>query len=41
MGAVLILEARSGAEADQQLASLPLVQHGVTRCEVTELLPAT
>lgn len=40
-GAVLILEARSGAEADQQLASLPLVQHGVTRCEVTELLPAT
>jgi muconolactone delta-isomerase len=39
-GAVLLLEAESADEAQQQLATLPLVQRGVTSFEVTELLAA-
>jgi hypothetical protein len=39
-GAVMMLETESTDEAERQLATLPLVQRGVTRFEVTELLPA-
>lgn len=37
-GAVLLLEAESGDEAERHLATLPLVQRGVTSFAVTELL---
>lgn len=40
-GAVIMLESDSGDEAKRHLATLPLVQHGVTSFEVTELVPAT
>jgi hypothetical protein len=39
-GAVILLEARSGQEAERQLATLPLVERGITSFEVTELVPA-
>jgi hypothetical protein len=38
-GAVIVLETESGTEAERQLATLPLVERGVTRFEVTELAP--
>jgi Muconolactone delta-isomerase len=38
-GAVIVLETDSATEAEQQLATLPLVERGVTRFEVTELAP--
>jgi hypothetical protein len=40
-GAVIVLETESGEEAERQLATLPLVQRGVTSFEVTELVPAS
>ena len=40
-GAVILLETESGDEAERQLATLPLVQRGVTSFEVTELVPVT
>jgi hypothetical protein len=40
-GAVIVLETQSGEEAERQLATLPLVQRGVTSFEVTELVPAS
>jgi hypothetical protein len=39
-GAVIMLETESAEEAERQLATLPLVERGVTRFEVTELVPA-
>lgn len=39
-GAVIMLETENGEEAERQLATLPLVQRGVTSFEVTELVPA-
>jgi hypothetical protein len=38
-GAVIMLETESAEEAERQLATLPLVQSGLTRFEVTELMP--
>jgi muconolactone delta-isomerase len=38
-GAVMFLEAESADQAEAQLASLPLVEHGVTSFEVTEIVP--
>jgi hypothetical protein len=38
-GAVMMLETESPTEAERQLATLPLVERGVTRFEVTELAP--
>ena len=40
-GAVIVLETESGEEGARQLATLPLVQRGVTSFEVTELVPAS
>jgi uncharacterized protein YggL (DUF469 family) len=39
-GAVMMLEAQSTDEAQRQLATLPLVERGVTSFEVTELVAA-
>jgi hypothetical protein len=36
-----MLETESAEEAERQLATLPLVQRGVTSFDVTELLPAS
>jgi hypothetical protein len=38
-GAVVMLETESAEEAERQLATLPLVQSGLTSFEVTELVP--
>lgn len=38
-GAVLMLEAADAADAHRHLATLPLVQHGISTVEVIELLP--
>jgi hypothetical protein len=38
---VIMLETESGEEAQRQLATLPLVQRGVTSFEVTELVLAS
>jgi hypothetical protein len=38
-GAVIMLETESTEEAERQLATLPLVERGVTRFEVTQLMP--
>jgi hypothetical protein len=35
---VLLLEACSAEQAEQQLATLPVVERGVTRFEVSELV---
>jgi hypothetical protein len=40
-GAVIMLETESAEEAERQLATLPLVQRGVTSFDVTELVPAS
>lgn len=40
-GAVIVLETESGEEAERQLATLPLVERGVTSFEVTELVAAS
>jgi hypothetical protein len=40
-GGVIVLEAESGEEAARQLATLPLVQRGVTSFDVTELVSAS
>jgi hypothetical protein len=40
-GAVLMLETESAGEAERQLATLPLVERGVTSFAVTELVPAS
>jgi hypothetical protein len=40
-GAVLVLETESAGDAERQLATLPLVQRGVTSFAVTELVPAS
>jgi muconolactone delta-isomerase len=37
-GAVMLLEAESTDEAERQLATLPLVERGVTSFEVTEIV---
>jgi hypothetical protein len=38
-GAVLLLEVADADDARRQLATLPLVENGITSFEVTELLP--
>jgi muconolactone delta-isomerase len=37
-GAVIVLEADDAEDAQRQLATLPLVAHGITTFEVTELV---
>jgi hypothetical protein len=38
-GAVMLLEAQTTGDAQRQLATLPLVDRGVTSFELTELVP--